>query len=442
MNMLRNSFFLLLTVVCFLFACFPVSGQTNGTYGAYSPYSIFGLGDLSREGTAYNKSMGGVGIAANNRRFLNIMNPASLSVRDSSSFMADFGVVQKNAIFRQNDIRSGNNTFNMYNFVISFPVYKSSAMMVGIMPFSDIGYDIKLRQTDPGIIGNTGHITYNSYGEGSVYQMFVGGGVTFWKRLSVGAEAIYYFGNMDKVYNQDFSNTSYASLNSGYELMVRGFTGKFGLQYQQPLGNDLFMVLGATYRLGTGMKGRTIYYENKNTSEIVDTLIYRDMVNGRDNDLKIAGELGVGVSLKKGEKWSVELDYIRSDWRNSGMDVYDGYGVNGASVFSSSVSQSFRAGFEIVPNRNDIRYYLRRCAYRVGAYYEQAYYKLDGNTVNSMGLTFGVTLPVFRWYNGLTLGVDVGQRGSLRTNMVRERYVSFVIGFNIFDIWFQKPQYK
>ena len=223
---------------------------------------------------------------------------------------------------------------------------------------------------------------------------------------------------------------------------MRGFTGKFGLQYQQPLGNDMFMVLGATYKLNTNMKGHTIYYENKNTAEIVDTLIYSDMVNGRDNNLKIAGELGVGVSFKKGEKWSVEFDYLRSDWRRSGMDAYDGYSVNGASVFSSSVSQSFRAGFEIVPNRNDIRYYLRRCAYRVGAYYEQAYYKLDGNMVNSMGLTFGVTLPVFRGYNGLTLGIDVGQRGSLRTNMVRERYVSFVVGFNIFDIWFQKTQYQ
>ena len=439
--MLRNSFFLFFTVVCFLFACFPVSGQTNGTYGAYSPYSIFGLGDLSREGTAYNKSMGGVGIAANNRRFLNIMNPASLSVRDSSSFMADFGVVQKNAIFRQNDIRSGNNTFNMYNFVISFPVYKSSALMVGITPFSDIGYDISLKQTDPDLIGNAGNSTYNTYGEGSVYQMFIGGGVTFWKRFSVGAEAIYYFGNLDKVYNYDFNDASYASLNSGYDLMVRGVTGKFGLQYQQPLGNDLALVFGATYRLQTKMGGRTVYYENKNTSEIVDTLIY-DVRSNRDNNLKIAGELGVGVSIKQGERWSAEFDYIRSDWRNSGMDANDGYSVTGTTTFSSSVSQSFRAGFEIVPNRNDIRYYLRRCAYRVGAYYEQAYYKLDGNMVNSMGLTFGVTLPVFRWYNGLTIGIDVGQRGSLKTNMVRERYVSFVVGFNIFDIWFQKPRYN
>ena len=441
--MLRNRPLLLFsTIACLFSACFSLSGQTNGSYGAYSPYSVFGLGEISREGTAYNKSMGGVGIASNNRRFLNIMNPASLSIRDSSSFMADFGIVQKNTLYRQNDLKSGNNTFNMYNFVISFPVYKSSAMMIGITPFSDIGYDIRQKQTNQDIIGNTGNITYNTYGEGSVYQLFIGGGVTFWKRLSLGAEAIYYFGNLDKVYNQDFTNTSYASLKSGYELMIRGITGKFGAQYQIPLKNDISLVLGATYRMRTGIKGMTVYYENKNTSEIVDTLVYNEMINGKDNSLKIAGELGVGVSIKKGEHWSAEFDYIRSDWRNCGMEGYDGYSVSGASTFTSNASQSFRAGFEIVPNRNDIRYYLRRCAYRVGAYYEQAYYKLDGNQVNSMGLTFGVTLPVFRWYNGLTLGVDLGQRGSLKTNMVRERYISFTVGFNIFDIWFQKPRYN
>lgn len=435
----HHLFVAIAAMICF---CAPLSGQTNGSYGAYSPYSIFGIGDISKEGTAYNKSMGGVGIASNNRRFVNIMNPAAISVRDSSSFMADFGLIQKNTVYRQNALRSGNNTFNMYNFVISFPVYRSSAMMLGITPFSDVGYDIRLKQTDPDIIGNTGNITYNTYGEGSVYQMFLAGSATFWKRLSVGAEAIYYFGNLDKVYNQDFSDASYASLNSGYNLMVRGFTGKFGVQYQQPLGNDLFMVLGATYRLGTGMKGQTVYYENKNTSEIIDTLVYNEMRNGRDNNLRIAGELGVGISVKKGETWSAEFNYVRSDWRESGMDVYDGYSVSGVSGFSSSVSQSFRAGFEIVPNRNDIRYYMRRCSYRVGAYYDQAYYRLDGNMVNSVGITLGVTLPVFRWYNGLSIGVDFGQRGSRRTNMVRERYVSFVVGFNIFDIWFQKPRYN
>jgi len=123
------------------------------------------------------------------------------------------------------------------------------------------------------------------------------------------------------------------------------------------------------------------------------------------------------------------------------MDKVRGFSNVGGSVFSAATSQSVRAGFSIVPNRNDIRYYIRRITYRAGAYWDQAYYKLDGNSINTIGLTFGVTLPVFRWSNGLTLGVDLGQRGSTNGNMVRERFLNFNIGINIFDIWFIKPRY-
>ena len=50
----------------FLIISISMSAQ-EGTYGAYSPYSIFGIGDISKEGTAYNKSMGGTGIATRNK---------------------------------------------------------------------------------------------------------------------------------------------------------------------------------------------------------------------------------------------------------------------------------------------------------------------------------------------------------------------------------------
>ena len=83
----------------FLVISICVSAQ-DGTYGAYSPYSIFGIGDISKEGTAYNKSMGGTGIAGRNKRFINYLNPAALTARDSLSFMADFGLVQNNTLFR------------------------------------------------------------------------------------------------------------------------------------------------------------------------------------------------------------------------------------------------------------------------------------------------------------------------------------------------------
>ena len=429
----------LLSVFLIISVC--VSAQ-DGTYGAYSPYSIYGIGDISQDGTAFNKSMGGVGLATRNRRFINYLNPAAVTARDSLSFMADFGLQQSNKVYRQGDLRSAHNTFNIYNFVMSFPIYRSSAFMVGITPFSDVGYDFSSIETDPNIIGQTGNISYDSYGTGSVYQVFAGAGVTFWKRLSIGAEAIYYFGNIDKVTNMDYSNSSYRSVNSGSDLMVRGTTGKFGLQYEQKLGGDVSMIIGATYRMSTSLKGMALNYRYANQDSVTDTLKYQEN-DLRKAGLKFADELGVGISVKGGEKWTAEFNYLRSDWRNSGFDSASGFSVKSdTETFSSTVSQSFRAGFEIVPNRNDIRYYLRKCAYRAGVYYDQSYYKMNGNNVNSMGITLGVTLPVFRLYNGLTLGVDLGQRSSTRNNMIRERYATFVVGFNIHDIWFQKVQYK
>ena len=430
----------ILLLSAFLIIGVTLSAQ-DGTYGAYTPYSIYGIGDLSKEGTAYNKSMGGTGIAARNRRVINYLNPAAVTARDSLSFMADFGLTESNKVFKQGDIRSAHNTFNIYDFVMSFPIYRSSAFMVGLTPFSDMGYDFSSYETDPNIIGNTGNITYDSYGTGSVYQLFVGAGVTFWKQLSLGAEMIYYFGNLDKVTNMDYANSSYRSVNSGSELTVRGVTGKFGLQYEQKLGGDVSMVIGATYRMGTDMKGYSKNYRYANQSSVTDTLKYSvDTLAG--SGMKFGDEIGIGIAVKGGERWSAEFNYVRSDWSNSGFDTAPGFSVIGESRFTSTVSQSFRAGFEFVPNRNDIRYYYKKCAYRAGVYYDQAYYKLDGHNVNSMGLTLGVTLPVFRLYNGISLGVDLGQRASTRNNMIRERYVTFNIGFNIHDIWFRKVQYQ
>jgi hypothetical protein len=430
----------LIILAVFLVVSVCVSAQ-DGTYGAYSPYSVYGIGDISKEGTAYNKSKGGTGIATRNRKFINYLNPAAVTARDSLSFMADFGLVQNNTVFKQGDLKSGHNTFNIYDFVLSFPIYRSSAFMVGITPYSDVGYDFSSIETDPDIIGNTGNISYDSYGNGSVYQAFFGAGVTLWKKLSLGAEAIYYFGNLDKITKMDYTDQSYRSLNSGSELTVRGMTGKFGLQYEQELGGEVSMTIGATYRMGTNMKGYSTNFRYATQSSVTDSLRHTvDTLGARG--MRFGDEIGVGIAVSGGEKWSAEFNYLRSDWRKSGFDSAPGFAVSGGSVFSSTVSQSFRAGFEIVPNRNDMRSYLKTCSYRVGAYYDQAYYKLDGNNVNSIGITFGMTLPVFQWHNGITLGVDLGQRSSNRNNMIRERYATFFIGFNIHDLWFRKIQYN
>lgn len=428
--------------------------QEGGAFGSFSPYSVYGVGDLSTGGTAFTRSMGGVGVATRNKRFINIQNPAAVTARDTLSFMADFGISQSNNIYNQkingNNIKSGYNTFNIHDFVLSFPIYRSSAFMVGITPFSDVGYSYNSYVEDKNIIGNTGNISYNSYGEGSIYQLFAAAGVTFWKKLSLGVQVNYYFGAIDKVTNQIFASSSYRNINSGSDMYLTGTTGKFGVQYEHKFENGISMIVGATYRMKTNLKGYYNNYRYATASSVVDTLLNTSDTLGKSGmNMAFGDELGVGIAVKGSDMWSAEFNYVMSGWDKSNFDSVKGLGVTAVeSKFSAVGTKAFRAGFEITPNRNDVRYYFRQCTYRVGFYHEDMYYKLDGNQVSATGITLGITLPVYKLYNGITLGVDFGKKGSLKNtadptrSMIRENYVKFNIGLNIHDLWFQKTMYN
>ena len=415
----------------------------DGAYTGFTPYSIFGIGDIFTQGSAYNKSMGGVGIATRNRRYINYLNPAAVTARDSLAFMADMSVSQSNKFFSQGDLSSGSNTFNINSITITFPIYRSSAMLLGIAPFSSTGYRYSYVLDDPSVIGNTGNAVYYSAGNGGTYQLFASAGVTFWRRLSLGVEGRVLFGNIGKENVFSFSKSAYSDIHSGNNLVLRGNSAKFGIQYEQPLGGSTTLGIGATYSTATKLRGTSESYRVSVGSSQSDTLRFsRDTLGLTMGGVSVPSEIGVGLSINHSDNWRAEINYTRSDWTSSGMDVAKGFAVKGSSSFDTRVSQTLRAGFEIVPNRNDRRYYYKRCAYRVGAYYENSSFAVDGNQVKDMGLTFGASLPVFRYYNAVTFAVGLGQRASTAGNMIRERYVNFTLGFSFHDIWFRKFTYQ
>lgn len=424
-----------------------VASASAQTYGNYAPYSIYGIGDFHQGGTAWNKSMGGVGIAGRDPRFINILNPAAITARDTLSFMADFSLYSDNKVYSQGSMKSASNTFNIGDLVMSFPILsKNSAFFIGVAPLTGTGYNVGYNYSDPEVIGKTGPVSYSARGQGAMYQAFLGAGATFFKRLSVGAEALYYFGRTEKVYTGTFASTSYSGVKNGYDMSLQAVTGKFGLQYEHPVGTRSTISIGATYTLDTDLAGYVEAYSYSTGDIAVDTLYHKvdTLLNSRK--VKLAGEVGVGIAFRYGDNFTVEFDYTRSDWTRSGMDTTPGFMGNtittsSISSFGAGVAEAFRVGLEYVPNRNDVRYYFNKVAYRGGAYYKKEYYKVDGHDIVSMGITLGATFPVVRLSNGITVGVELGQRGSLTGNLIRERYCNFSIGFNLYDIWFQKNQY-
>lgn len=432
MNLKRNRMFVLAALL--LFSAPALFGQSGDALGTFTPYSIFGVGDINRAGTAYNKAMGGIGIGLRENRLINILNPASLTERDTLSFMLDFGVNQNNIYSKAGDANTAHNVFNMHHIVMSFPLYKKSAFSLGVTPYSSVGYSFEERETDPGVINEMGDITYRRFGSGGITKAFMGASMVAFRNFSIGAEGIYYFGTIDRRSDILFnSDATYRTINTGSDYVISSLAAKFGIQYKKNFEDGLSFTAGATWLMGRSLSGDyTRYAYATNVNGIRDT-IYSNKTESAM--MEIPSELGIGFSIRKKDKWLIGADYTRQDWTNAGFAATPGVD------FSTSVSNSFKLGFEYIPNRYDIRYYSKRITYRGGLYYDQTYMKLNGRQVNSMGVTLGATLPLLRLYNGVGISVDMGQRGSLKNNLVRERYVMFNLSFSLHDLWFIKYRY-
>ena len=181
------------------------------------------------------------------------------------------------------------------------------------------------------------------------------------------------------------------------------------------------------------MSGDFTRYACTVSSSQIDTV---SLVTTPGYEVEIPAELAFGLSVRKKDKWMFGIDYVKQDWSDSF------FGETPGVDFTPSVSTSYKVGFEYVPNRYDIRYYMKRVTYRWGAYYDQTHLNINGNQVCAAGVTFGMSMPIFRWYNAVTWSVDLGQRGSLEKNQVRERYVQFNLNFNLHDMWFIKKRYN
>ena len=443
--MLKKIFNSAVLVTVFMLAGVNTFAQ-SGEYLSYTPYSIFGIGDLSSQGSAYNRSMGGVGIASRNVRYLNVLNPAAVTARDTLSFMLDFSVSNSNILFAQGNMNSARNISNISSMTISFPIWKSLAMMAGITPYSSGGYGYSTSETDPSVIARTGNITYYDYGQGSMYKVFCAAGYTFWKKLSLGAEADYIFGNYGKYFTESFSQSGINTAQDSYLLNLNAFTGKFGAQYEQKLGTKAKLGLGATYTLGTALNGTVQYsHQSVGSAETVDVTSSTDTLGTGSGAVRLASELGLGVSLNIEDRIRAEIDYTLADWTGTGIDKVSGFAnANSKAPFSAAIRQGIRAGIEYTPDRYNVRYYTRRISYRAGAYYNNEYYKVAGNEINSFGITLGATLPVKESYlhNGISISLDLGQRGTTDSNLVRERYIKICVGLNLHDIWFRKYRYE
>ncbi|MDR1406153.1 MAG: hypothetical protein LBI89_02995 [Prevotellaceae bacterium] len=420
-----------LATLCLL-AATGADAQNKDAVNTFTPYTFYGIGDLTPPGLSYHRGMGGIGIGMRNNRTINYLNPAALSMQDTLSFMFDFGGEMQNYYLSTSEQSSANNSINMHHLAMSFPVWGKLVMGLSVLPYSSIGYDISRKETRPEVLAETGGATYTHQGEGGLNQLMMSLGYSF-GRLSIGGQAQYIFGSIDRFDNVTAANTAgFSSVNSGKLIKASNFAFALGAQYSQPVGK-YSLTAGAVYQFRNNMRVEKVDFIYGIGGMGTDTLRYESDPNAR---LPVPASFGIGFTISEGAKWMAGLDYTFRNWTHTAFDV------PASRHFKAVPEHIIRAGFEYTPNRYDIRYFLKRWSYRGGLFFENTYLQFDDTRIKNIGLTLGAGIPIGNMNNSVNIAVELGQRGTARNNLIRERYWKISVSLSLYDIWFIKQRFE
>lgn len=434
--------------------------QTN-SINAFSPYSMFGIGELSTQGTLPMRSMGGVGIAWRSSSMTSLLNPAGYSATMRKSFIFNFGVEGMNIVNSQNKYdTSGNktgmaknakNSVNFHDIALQMPLAKGLGLGLSLTPYSSVGYNMTTTEQSDDIWGQIGRVQYNYTGEGDITEVKLGIGWEIFKNFSLGVAGMYYWGDIDRDYTAFVKNDivgvgNYSSTIGTDNYSVSSFKFQAGLQYNIIANDKRMLTVGATYDLGGSLRPkltRSIYNDDINST----TVTYENS----SSQIRLPEQWAAGVFYQDA-RIAVGFDYVYQNWggRNSKISeqIYGGYTVSYVNT------STFKVGIEYTPNRFDVRHYYNRMAYRLGFRYGGYYQSYQGEKIDQYAITAGFGFPIrFLGASAIDFGVEFGGRGSLKSvnssisnakiGLIKQQYIKFAIGLTMFgeDYWFVRPKY-
>lgn len=413
--------------ILMLFAGFSVFGQSDLS----SPYSRFGLGDISTGSpNTILKGMGGISNAMSGRTLLNPNNPASYASLDTLSFVFDAGFYIKTANYSTNNLTEKGSNASFDYASVGMSLSRWWKIGLGIMPYSNREYNVITDHYDLGFY----NVAFQ--GEGGISKVFFANGFKITKDLSVGVTASYIFGTLidnTTIYFPD--STYYLNGRRSIDMRISDFKFDYGLMYKLPI-SSCDVTLGFTYTQGSDIASkRDLFIRNMfkgygNLAENpIDTLQY---IEDEIVNISLPHGFGGGVSVgKKG--WLVGADFNWAGWKGFEMN-----GVNDSLQNSWNVA----IGGSFKPESTSISKYYKKITYRAGFHFDQTYYNVYGQSINKYGVTLGVGLPVPRSLTSFNVAVEFGSMGTTKNNLVKETYFNISISMSIYDRWFMKKKYQ
>lgn len=406
-----------------------------------NPYTRFALGDLVTSGFSYNRSLGGSSIALRPSNQINYLNPASYTSQDTLSFLFQAGVSAQRSHLTTDLSEDNENNANVEYLAMGFPITHWFKFSLGLTPFSRVNYFYREYQPE------AEDVAIENRGNGGFNDFYFGGSIQPFKFLSIGFNAQYLFGKINRSVMVDIPDYTVAGTKIKQEYVASNFHYRIGLQLHPTFSDKKDqkhrLIVGAIYDLPVDINLKYNSLASRNfpshaSYPIPDTF---NIVTDSTVRLKIPAKIGIGLSYTFNEKLMISAEYSEQSFSK---------GIGGmASISDLSDYSSFRFGADYVPvpmSSRERANYFERVHYCIGGHYTNTYISLKNTPIVDYGISIGVNMPLKNQQKLYTLSTfsltyEYGVRGTTDNGLIKDNYHLITLGISLHDYWFMQPKY-
>lgn len=411
-------------------ACLFLSLVSFSQEGTSSPYSFYGIGESRFSGTHENRSMAGLSIVQDSTH-INLQNPAGFANLKWTTFTIGGS---SNFTKQKTSTESAKAQKSTLDYLaLGIPVGKKFGAAFGLIPYSSVGYRIANINSD------STQISKRFNGWGGLNRVFLGAGYKIVPNLSVGVNAYYNFG---KIQSNSLEYIPEISIGSR-ELNVTNLSGvnfNIGIMHKAKLNDklslfsSLYFIPASTLKAENTRSIATVNYNSNFDTQVIDAS--DDEVS--KNDLKLPQKWTFGAGIGDSKKWLFGGEIAIQD----AGSLANNYSTLEDDKVSYEKYQKYSLGGYYTPNSNPFSSYFRRITYRGGFKYEKTGLIVNSTSINDVGMTFGMGLPITGSLSNVNVGLEFGKKGTTKADLVQENYFILNVSFSLNDKWFLKYKYQ
>jgi hypothetical protein len=347
--------------------------------------------------------------------------------------MMNFDIGMRGRVSTFNDPLTDSTTAASKDFAIkritmAFKVSQKVAIAFGLRPYSNVNYQL---QTSQAILNGNSFLVKSVDGSGGINQVYFSVGKALGRdplksKVSIGLTASYLFGSLQET--STFTGTSLLfSIVEQQTNFLYGANVQGGIQFcsaspLQKVQKKWKHTLGLTLTANSQLNGQltTDYTDNSNPNvppvpEVVSSTLFKMPVS-----------VGFGYAATSNDALTFSCDVNYSKWPYQQLNFANSYTANALRV-SGGIEYS---GKKKYPAGTLEQYYLG-----IGFSGENSYQMINNNYLRDYALSFGGGYN-FSQRLSLYAGIEIGTKGSLAEQQIRENYTSFAVGFTLKDLWY------